>query len=234
MKHLISVAILALAVNANAATVTFNETTSPRLDSTFLDVGQSHWDTTTGLEWLDFGALVGDPITFGHSINSAEASYGASNGSWRLADYDEVYGLFDMFFPIFTDSGDGSMSLIEDESSDIIQARNSWFLAFGTDAPAPANGTSITTNDSITLSSRGFYLDAGGAVQELGVTITGAPLESKLYGPDYRKWVTGRDEEYTNYGIFMVRDYSVVPVPAAVWLFASGLIGLVAVARRKA
>jgi hypothetical protein len=28
--------------------------------------------------------------------------------------------------------------------------------------------------------------------------------------------------------------YSVIPVPAAVWLFGSGLIGLIALARRKA
>ena len=28
-------------------------------------------------------------------------------------------------------------------------------------------------------------------------------------------------------------DFTVVPVPAAVWLFGSGLLGLVGVARRK-
>ena len=28
-------------------------------------------------------------------------------------------------------------------------------------------------------------------------------------------------------------DFTVVPVPAAVWLFGSGLLGLIAVARRK-
>ncbi|MCW9006033.1 MAG: VPLPA-CTERM sorting domain-containing protein [Gammaproteobacteria bacterium] len=31
----------------------------------------------------------------------------------------------------------------------------------------------------------------------------------------------------------MVRDTTVVPVPAAVWLFGSGLIGLAGFARRK-
>jgi hypothetical protein len=34
--------------------------------------------------------------------------------------------------------------------------------------------------------------------------------------------------------VWVVRDASVVPIPAAVWLFGSGLLGLVGVARRKA
>ena len=70
-------------------------------------------------------------------------------------------------------------------------------------------------------------------MQESGVTLIGAPLESKLYVPDYREYVTSRDEAYTNYGIFMVRDHTVVPVPASAWLFMSGLVGLVGVSRRK-
>ena len=37
----------------------------------------------------------------------------------------------------------------------------------------------------------------------------------------------------TGVGSALVRT-SVVPVPAAVWLFGSGLIGLIGVARRKA
>ena len=32
----------------------------------------------------------------------------------------------------------------------------------------------------------------------------------------------------------LVRDTTVVPVPAAAWLFGSGLLGLVGLARRKA
>ena len=32
---------------------------------------------------------------------------------------------------------------------------------------------------------------------------------------------------------FLVRDVTVVPVPAAIWLFGSGLIGLIGIARRK-
>ena len=227
MKTLIITILAVLAFNASATT--YNQTTLPRLDTTFLDVGVSHWDTTTGLEWLDFGGVVGNPITFGHSVNSAEAAYGVSNGGWRLADYTEVYSLFDMFFPSFVDDGDGSMALDEVHDSVLIQARNSWLLSFGSD------GISTIELDADTLiSSRGFYLDELGLVQEMGLTIGGPIFGSTLYGPDYSEYVTSRNEAYTNYGVFMVRDYTPpVPIPAAIWLFGSGLLGLVAVARRK-
>ena len=52
-------------------------------------------------------------------------------------------------------------------------------------------------------------------------------------GPRAYTW-----DDFTNKGgniaaLSNVRAFSVVPVPAAVWLFASGLIGLVGVARKR-
>ena len=41
------------------------------------------------------------------------------------------------------------------------------------------------------------------------------------------------DSAYYDIGVYLVRE-SVVPLPSAVWLFGSGLIGLLAVSRRKA
>jgi len=225
MKTLIATILLTLTLNVSATV--YNQTTLDRLDTTFLDVGVSHWDTTTGLEWLDFGGLVGNPMTFGHSVNSAEAAYGAGNGGWRLAAYTEVYSLFDMFFPLFSDSGNGTMALDEVHDAEEIQARNSWLLSFGSD------GTSTIDLDADTLiSSRGFYLDEHNVVQGMGVTIGGPIFGSTLYGPNYTV-NQGRDNAYTNYGVFMVRDYSPVPAPAAVWLLGSGLIALAAFGRRR-
>jgi hypothetical protein len=34
-------------------------------------------------------------------------------------------------------------------------------------------------------------------------------------------------------GVYLVRNVSAVPIPAAVWLFGSGLLGLIGIARRK-
>lgn len=48
------------------------------------------------------------------------------------------------------------------------------------------------------------------------------------YGAD--NWAPKEETYYA----WAVRDGNVVPVPAAVWLFGSGLLGLITVARRKA
>jgi len=126
-----------------------------------------------------------------------------------------------MFFPTFTNDGDGSMAIDEVHDSELVQARNSWLLSFGSDG----NSTTILDSPNM-ISSRGFYLDELGLVQEMGITLGGP-------GPNYSEWVTSKDEAYSNYGVFMVRDYSPVPVPATIWLMLSGLIGLVGFARRK-
>ena len=44
---------------------------------------------------------------------------------------------------------------------------------------------------------------------------------------------TGTSLGYSTRGSFLVKDLSPVPVPAAAWLFGSGLLGLIGVARRK-
>lgn len=237
MKKLLLTITLIATFNVSAATVTLGETTNPVLDTTFLDTNAgSHVDTTTGLEWLDFGDLVEGPMTFGHSLNSAEAAYGADNGGWRLATYTEVYALFDRFFePPFEADANGKMSFGDDGSgtTQLIQSRNSWLFAFGTDAEVTAGG--VISEDVSTLFSYGLFLDENNQIGLLGLKIDTNPLLTTLYGPEF-SGITGWDEDtaYTNMGVFMVRDYTVVPIPAAVWLFGTGLIGLVAVARRKA
>lgn len=50
----------------------------------------------------------------------------------------------------------------------------------------------------------------------------------------YDEWDgTKENEEFMEHGNFVVNNAAVVPVPSAVWLFGSGLIGLVGLARRK-
>lgn len=234
MKTLLLTITLLITFSVGAGTVTtIVETTNPALDTTFLDVGVSHWDTTTGLEWLDFSELVADPLTLGHSLNSAEIAYDENNGGWKLASFDQVTTLFNRFFSAgFVDSGNGSMLLEEgDGQSTMIQSRNSWLLSFGSDVEI-TNGT-IISDETPLLYSSGLYLAEDGTVQMMGLSLTTNPMETTLYGQDYQ--VAGWDENSWNnsLGVFMVRDYTVVPIPAAIWLFGSGLIGLMFVSRRK-
>ena len=71
------------------------------------------------------------------------------------------------------------------------------------------------------------------AICPLSICANADPKGNRLIGP--RAYV---DADFQNNGgrvanLSNVRAFSVVPVPAAVWLFGSGLLGLVGVARRK-
>lgn len=236
MKNLLLSITLLATFNVGAATVTRGETTNPILDTTFLDTGYTHVDTTTNLEWLDFGSLAEDPMTFGHSLNSAEAAYGPTNGNWRLATYTEVYALFDRFFePPFDGGTNGKMEVTDNGAgtTQLIQSRNSWMFGFGTDAEATAGG--VISEDVSTVWSTGLFLDENNNVSALGLNFDANTLLTTIYGPEFQSpgaW--DLDTARTNMGVFMVRDYTVIPIPSAVWLFGSGLLGLVAIARRKA
>ena len=227
-KLFLTMALLATAFNTGA--VTINETTNPTLDATFLDVGLSHWDTSTNLEWLNFGDLVEGSITFSRSINEAEAWYGQQG--WRLPTYTEMYGLFDTFFePDFVGDANGTMTLAEgDGTSNLIQSRNSWMLDFGTDLQSVVGSTD--PNDSLFYST-GLYLDENNNVQIMGIKLDTFDLVTTIYGHEFDLAGLTRDSKFSNMGVFMVQEH-VVPIPAAIWLFGSGLIGLVAVARRRA
>lgn len=239
MKHLLLILLTAITLNANA--VVINETTSSYLDSVFLDYGQYHRDTTEGgLEWLNFSQLVNDgtdQITLQNSINVAEDWYG--DQGWRLATSTEVYDLFDLFFPTYvSDAGENGKMVLDDfadPTADLIEARNSWMFAFGTDA-IPLSGTDLNTDGS-DLFSYGLYLDENGGVQFLGTYLGGgndAQITSHIYGTDHDITGLTRNSAFKNAGVFVVRDYTPeVPIPAAIWLFGSGLIGLITIARRK-
>ena len=226
MKNLILTLLMAFTISANADVI--NQTTSDRLNTEFADLGVTHLELATGLEWLDFGTLIAGErtnVTYGHSVDSAIAAY--SPQGFRMATESEVRNLWDLFFPSFVNEGNGTMAIDDTDSmyATLSEERNSWFFAFGSWIDA-------TEGD---LYSLGFYLDdAAGAVQEAGVDLLTNPLLSNLYGPDFRKWTTGTDEAFDDRGVFMVRDYSVVPIPAAIWLFGTGLIALLGIARRRA
>lgn len=223
MKNILLTIALLFAFNVSA--ITIDENTSYRVDSQFVNLGGTNVDLGTGLEWLSFSSLihgVETNLTFGHSIDTATAAYQSQN--FRVATYTEVYDLFDFFFPTFSGDVNGKMYIddLADPSAAIVQERNSWLMSFGT-----------FIDDEGDLHSRGLYLDENDDAQLIGAILNTNPLSSYLYGSDYDLLGYDTSTAFINTGVFMVRDFNAVPIPPAVWLFGSGLLGLVVVARRK-
>ncbi len=215
MKILLLIISMCVATTTQAAIV-INEYTNPILDSTFLNAGRSHVDTTTNLEWLDFNDN-NIAITTGHSITSAITAY--SPQGWRLATPPDVASLFKTFFPSL-DAASDYMIVPEDKNNTIIQSRNSWLYDFGS-TPNLVNG--ILTQS---LLSVGAYINDNNTVQLMGVKLNKTQsIFTKIYGPKFTVNFLSKNTRFNNIGIFMVRNYiPSVPIPGAIWLFCSGLI----------
>ena len=237
MKKLLFAILTVTSLNASAAT--WNETTNADLNDYISITSESVIDSSSDLEWLMFDT--GDTnFTLGFSLQEAEDSY--SDFGWKLATETQVNDLFDTFFSgLYVDSGDGSQSGIpESETSKIIQSRNSWLLAFGNDAIIADDGTVAFNDDNPNvIYSTGAYLADDGTLGISGIKIDfdfdELSLFTTLYGPGFTFTDPNPlNSSYSGDGVFMVRDYAVVPIPAAIWLFGTGLIALFGLARRKA
>lgn len=237
MKNILFAILAVFTLNVNAAVI-YNEITNPGLDSVFLDAGQSSVDTTTGLEWLSF-KNDNTAYTLGYSINEMAGFYDTQG--WVLASETQVSSLFNTFFGDygFAAGANGTQSITpEDTSNLLLQSRNSWILSFGSDASIAPDGVVTLQNNS--LYSTGMYVKDDGSIGVAGakIGVNGLDVTTTLYGTGFGISGFTADTKYSNLGVFMVRSDRglqppAVPVPAAAWLFMSGLIGLAAIARRK-
>ena len=76
---------------------------------------------------------------------------------------------------------------------------------------------------------------SGNNLEGLGIMSDGGMSELVLAYNDNNPAGLGGGGMDTDYDDMLVRaEFSAVPVPAAVWLFGSGLLGLIGIARRKA
>ena len=177
---------------------------SSQVNAALIDNGTSMFDTDTGLEWLDLTQ------TQGISWNAAEASSYVTIDGYVHATETQVETLF----------------------------LNAGFLT--------TNNVNNPLNDSAAADLLAFL----GCTQFCGtVNATGRGFAdwdgTQTVRPNYHTsglgagaatvslFTTNKDLLDATAGHFLIRA-SVVPVPAAVWLFGSGLIGLIGVARRKA
>ncbi len=104
----------------------------------------------------------------------------------------------------------------------------------GTLGEQPWAYQSFTTGTS-TNAAQGFtppFSMTGSALQDAGAGVwTGTLVAAGNVGPEWGGFNTQQYSELFN--VTITAETSAVPVPAAVWLFGSGLMGLVGIARRK-
>ena len=186
------------------------------------------YDKTTGLEWLDL------TFTAGLSMLEVEANAAIWANGWQWATIDQMEIMFDhardddlwsdpyneprVVYPIVELLGPTYTSGVSGEyitKSVYGVSRNFESLDSGYTYSFMKGGIGLDSSDS-------FYPN----------------LPFPLCDPEACvDWYDGEPyfletDSDPNYGSWLVRT-SVVPVPAAVWLFGSGLLGLIGLARRK-
>ena len=147
-----------------------------------------------------------------------------ANSGWRYATNAEVENLFGNLFQGYYDTGTLQGVSTSTEGAYANQETDIYnFIGLF--------GNTNTTGSNQAL-SYGFFRDESNVQRLAGVNISLAPINplSQVLSPEYYPNYSGRTLDVV--GTYLVRT-SVIPIPAALWLFGSGLLGLIGMARRK-
>ena len=177
-------------------------------------------DTDTGLEWLDLT----ETRNLNYNYVSSQLGLGGQFEGYRYATKNEVDSLF-LAFGLPLDTADQS-----EPGQEIDPAILSFYSTMGELLSASYSdffGTYGVINEIKIEGTHDFVGVSYDAQAGLNHYSTSA-VYSTL--PDDASWVITDPIDYADMGSYLV---STVPVPAAIWLFGSGLIGLVGLARRK-
>lgn len=182
-----------------------------------IDNGNTTIDTATGLEWLDL------TLTQGQSYNNIVID---GFGGYAVQGY--VHATTEQLCGLFGSLGD-DMTGCTDATNNVLN------IIEQSTATTLTNYLGVTFSDPTNSGAYGLFDDGSDTDIGLGCVEVGStgtcksdtgPLVYRLLG-----WATKADYHSTA-GNWLVRP-SQVPVPAAVWLFGSGLLGLIGVAKRK-
>jgi len=174
------------------------------INAAIIDNGLTTLDTDTGYEWLD----VTETTNCSYEIMSSGGNCNTIDlNSWTFALTADVYQLW-------SNAGitiENSTTFTVANTAEIISLIN-------------LVGITFTTYPTF-YGVNGFMSDSSGLVAQLFVD-----------GDTSRDiiWTTSTEPSPDIGGWFYQANIPPVPVPAAVWLFGSGLIGLIGFARRKA
>lgn len=189
---------------------------STSTNAALIDNDTFTFDTSTGLNWLDLSETAG--MSYSQALSS--------NSGWRYATYGEVQNLFGVLFNGYYDTDTTrhqSLSADNAYSDQAIDVNNFQSL-FGIVDSVTASGKThsytyglYSWGEPSTLRAMGAYSNTDGLTNIQGIEF-------------YQAYTSSFTAD--GHGTYLVRT-SIVPIPSAVWLFGSGLIGLIGIARRK-
>ena len=183
-------------------------------NAALVDNGTYTTDDVSGLDWLDL-----------EFTSSSYSDALTGNAGWRYATNAEVENLFSIAFDGYYDTNTTNhtssnyQSYYNDQITDILIFQD----LFGLSGASP----SVLKHEY----SYGMYVDEDGILRIMGARITEDESLHLVVSTEYTEIYDPNTVDI--YNTFLVRDVSVVPIPASLWLFGSGLISLISIARRK-
>ena len=185
--------------------------------ATIVDNGS--YTTVNGVDWLDLTATQ----DMSYNDVKAQMGIGGSLEGWQYATQLQVYSLWNAL------GGSGSYNGSSTENNGLFATIAPLFGDLACDNPA----FTCTTGEGESLWIMADEISPGARYWATSGEDAGDPSNYDYF----RISGSGNFDDNAVYtaGSALVRTstLSAVPIPAAVWLFGSGLLGLVGVARRK-
>lgn len=180
-------------------------------------------DTSTGLQWLDLTQ------TTNISYNSILDGYGGWLGmGFRYATSNEVVNLYQAAG--IPPTGPGAVTIMaSDPVYESVQALvnflgetgSNYQVTFENHFSAGATADLFPDTESVNCQ---IFTSVGWQIDSIGLL---------YFAHSGTNMCIGVDGQNSRIGSFLLRDTTAVPLPAAFWLFGSGLLGLVKIASRK-
>lgn len=240
---------LALAAGQSYAACTFGNSGEPALQGTFntllgngvLDAGSDCVADGADVAWSTVGTSASSSILIELAGNAASNNFGVydlNDPSRRLSIFEgnDDSGDFANLRLAQLVNGSWRVSVRERNNSDDPTGWTAMTLAtgaFGFYLGTAAQGT-FFSNTALNTDRQDHLYSYGGT----GTEFLSGPLAGEVFAPEdyifaWEDLLGGGDRDYQDF-VAVVQDVTPVPLPTAVWLFASGLIGLAGVARRRA
>lgn len=247
MKILAASVVFAMSGAANAAIVTGANDPGELFLTVWDSVGQQSYGLDLGVYNIDIMTNKSGVLTYDLSQDANYSTFLNNTGLvYQITSDDQVTWDYESYgmFSTARDGVDATRGITNDNALQNMMAKLSdWAISLNTAAGDQRNPS--LNLSAVSLPGESGYYDSGfwgptnGGMGFISAQSVGTSVDFIKFNLDATDdwtilhetmpnvWTLGTD------GMLTYAPVSAVPVPAAVWLFGSGLLGLVSVARRR-